>query len=95
MSAAALTAAARVSEQFTDQLLESLIRDNAAALQGRNPGYAQRSWTPLPVSRRPVANWRFVLENALKHSMGDADGGRLSPSLRPEYVMAIVCLVQD
>ncbi|TYZ60676.1 hypothetical protein PybrP1_000326 [[Pythium] brassicae (nom. inval.)] len=89
VSATALTVAARVGEQFTDRLLASLISDNASALQGSNPGYSQRSWTPLPVSRRPVANWRFVLENALKQSVGDAAGGRLSASLRPETLHRI------
>lgn len=91
MSAASLTAIARIGERFTDDLLEYMISENAAALQGANSGYSQRSWTPLPVSRKPVANWRFVLENVLKQSGGEVGGKeaeRLCPSLRPEYVVA-------
>lgn len=44
VSATALTNVARMGERFADRFLESLISDNAAALQGTNDDYSQRDW---------------------------------------------------
>lgn len=111
VSAAALTNLARVGGRFADRFLDSLVSDNAAALQGANEGYSQRSWyaptlplcilswlvvdfvahcvldgadrTSLPVTRKPVANWRFVLENVMKHHAGNSSNDdTLCPPLR-------------
>lgn len=113
-SRATLNAVARASEVFTDSFLESLIFDNAAALQGAEHSYSQRSWcgqhvllwsfamatrrsrshymlcwssrTRLPVSRMPVANWRFVLEHAAAVSDRMRPSAGVAPPLREAYV---------
>ncbi|TMW63380.1 hypothetical protein Poli38472_002321 [Pythium oligandrum] len=63
VTARELSTIAGVSEHFADRLLESVLTNNARALQGEDSSYPQQCWTPLPATKKPIANWRFVLEH--------------------------------
>eukprot|EP00644_Phytophthora_capsici_P004163 jgi/Phyca11/545091/estExt2_Genewise1Plus.C_PHYCAscaffold_170095 len=74
-SAGTLLNTARVGEQFGDRFVESLLSANGKALQGIIDGdedYDKRCWSSLPTKRKPIANWRFVLEH-VRRSMGRSD----------------------
>uniref|UniRef100_K3WK79 Uncharacterized protein n=1 Tax=Globisporangium ultimum (strain ATCC 200006 / CBS 805.95 / DAOM BR144) TaxID=431595 RepID=K3WK79_GLOUD len=90
VSAKKLMNLARIGTRFADRFLDSMIRDNAAVLQGEDKDYLQRSWNPLPVTRKPVANWRFAFENALKHHTGNgASQDAVCPPLRQTTLVRI------
>ncbi|KAF1330140.1 hypothetical protein FI667_g5446, partial [Globisporangium splendens] len=52
ISAKKLTNLARIGTRFADRFLDSMIRDNAAVLQGEDKDYLQRSWTLVRIRDR-------------------------------------------
>ncbi|KAH7476674.1 uncharacterized protein KRP23_7354 [Phytophthora ramorum] len=64
-SASALLNIARIGGRFGDGFVESLLSANGKALQGIDNGfdYDKRCWSSLPTRKKPIANWRFVLEH--------------------------------
>ncbi|KAG7390361.1 hypothetical protein PHYPSEUDO_008189 [Phytophthora pseudosyringae] len=73
-SAAALLNTARTAGQFGDHFVESLLSANGKALQGIGSefDYDKRCWSSLPTKKKPIANWRFVLEHVQK-TLGTSD----------------------
>ncbi|EGZ23619.1 hypothetical protein PHYSODRAFT_480370 [Phytophthora sojae] len=88
-SAATLLNIARVGGQFGDHFVESLLTANARALQGIDDGfdYDKRCWSSLPTKKKPIANWRFVLEH-VRRTMCKSDRFRdvMYPAMKPESV---------
>ncbi|CEG40047.1 uncharacterized protein PHALS_10269 [Plasmopara halstedii] len=76
ISAATLLNATRVGCKFGDHFIESLLTANGKALQGSEDydlSYDNRCWSSLPTKKKPIANWRFVLEHWRK-TMGRSSG---------------------
>ncbi|CAH0491299.1 unnamed protein product [Peronospora farinosa] len=76
-SAHTLLNVARVGGQFGDHFVESLLSSNGKALQGIDDEYCndidKRCWSSLPTKKKPIANWRFVLEH-VRRTMGSSTG---------------------
>ncbi|KAE8895578.1 hypothetical protein PF005_g12683 [Phytophthora fragariae] len=91
-SAATLLNIARVGGQFGDHYVESLLTANARALQGIDDGfdYDKRCWSSLPTKKKPIANWRFVLEH-VRRTMGVSDDfpDALYPPMKQETLERI------
>ncbi|CAH0516742.1 unnamed protein product [Peronospora belbahrii] len=80
LSASTLLNCARVGGQFSDHFVESLLAANGKALQGIgsefNGDIDKRCWSSLPTKKKPIANWRFVVEHirgTMSTSMGFLD----------------------
>ncbi|POM59635.1 hypothetical protein PHPALM_31601 [Phytophthora palmivora] len=83
LSAAGLLNIARVGGQFGDHFVESLLTANGKALQGlldSDFDYDKRCWSSLATKKKPIANWRFVLEH-VRRTKGrpDADDAVYPP----------------
>ncbi|CAI5745538.1 unnamed protein product [Peronospora destructor] len=76
-SAPTLLNLARVGGQFVDHFVESLLSANGKALQGIDSRLCndidKRCWSSLPTKKKPIANWRFVLEH-VRRTMGRSTG---------------------
>ncbi|KAI9922085.1 hypothetical protein PsorP6_002591 [Peronosclerospora sorghi] len=76
-SAHTLLGFARVGGQFSDHVVESLLTANGKALQGIEDDFEcdmdKRCWSSLPTKKKPIANWRFVLEH-VRRTMGRPQG---------------------
>ncbi|EEY69407.1 uncharacterized protein PITG_05639 [Phytophthora infestans T30-4] len=84
-SASRLFNIARVGGQFGDHFVESLLTANGKALQGiADHDHDERCWSSLPIKKKPVANWRFVLEH-VRRTMGRSESdGAVFPPMRQE-----------
>ncbi|KAG6958362.1 hypothetical protein JG688_00010545 [Phytophthora aleatoria] len=72
-SATTLVNIARAGGQFGDHFVESLLTANGKALQGiLDYDYDKRCWASLPTKKKPIANWRFVLEH-VRRTMGNSE----------------------
>ncbi|KAK1939362.1 hypothetical protein P3T76_008746 [Phytophthora citrophthora] len=92
-SAVALLNTARVGGQFGDQFVESLLSANGKALQGiidSDRDYDKRCWSSLPTKRKPIANWRFVLEHVRRTmSRSGHDNDSVYPPMKQETLERI------
>ncbi|KAG7398499.1 hypothetical protein PHYBOEH_010956 [Phytophthora boehmeriae] len=93
-SANTLLNIARIGGQFGEQFVESLLSANGKALQGLDGSledYDHRCWTSLPMSRKPVANWRFVLEHLRKRVENpNTSGGEAYPPIQQRTLARII-----
>ncbi|KAG6590755.1 Niemann-Pick C1 protein [Phytophthora cinnamomi] len=78
---------AKAKTNASDHFAESLLIANGRALQGIDDGfdYDKRCWASLPTKKKPIANWRFVLEHA-RRTMCESDSFRdvLYPPMKQE-----------
>ncbi|KAF4137997.1 hypothetical protein GN958_ATG12950 [Phytophthora infestans] len=95
-SASRLFNTARVGGQFGDHFVESLLTANGKALQGiADHDYDERCWSSLPIKKKPVANWRFVLEH-VRRTMGRSESdGAVFPPMRQETLERITKRLKD
>ncbi|CAI5734367.1 unnamed protein product [Hyaloperonospora brassicae] len=88
-SASALLGVARTGERFGDHFVGSLLRLNGKALQGIDSEvgstHDRRCWSSLPTKKKPIANWRFILER-VESFMGGPEGihDAVNPPIKPE-----------
>ncbi|DBA02407.1 TPA: hypothetical protein N0F65_007226, partial [Lagenidium giganteum] len=85
ISAPTLEVLTRLSQRFADRLTDALLTENASALQGKEHTFSQQCWTPLPMSRKPCANWQLVLELVRQRHNFD----ELCPPLRQSTLVRI------
>uniref|UniRef100_A0AAV1V1I3 Uncharacterized protein n=1 Tax=Peronospora matthiolae TaxID=2874970 RepID=A0AAV1V1I3_9STRA len=87
--ASTLLGFARIGGQFSDHFVGSLIRSNGKALHGTDDELVcsldKRCWSSLPTKKKPVANWRFILEHVQK-TIGRCEGvcDVVCPAIAPE-----------
>ncbi|CCI39721.1 unnamed protein product [Albugo candida] len=77
--------------EFSDRLLETMLKQNATALQGRDSIYSQKCWSRLPASKRPVANWRFVFEQLCSPTFRS----QLHLDHQPMFDQEALCRIRD
>uniref|UniRef100_M4BZK3 Uncharacterized protein n=1 Tax=Hyaloperonospora arabidopsidis (strain Emoy2) TaxID=559515 RepID=M4BZK3_HYAAE len=87
--ASTLLGFARIGGRFSDHFVGSLIRSNGKALHGTDDELVcsldKRCWSSLPTKKKPVANWRFILEHVQK-TIGRREGfyDAVCPAIAPE-----------
>ncbi|ETK89253.1 hypothetical protein L915_06587 [Phytophthora nicotianae] len=89
-SAATLLSIARTGGHFGDHFVESLLTANGKALQGIiDYDYDKRCWSSLPTKKKPIANWRFVLEH-VQRTMGKSESAdAIYPPMKQETLERI------
>ncbi|OWZ05387.1 hypothetical protein PHMEG_00022529 [Phytophthora megakarya] len=97
LSAAGLLNIARIGEQFGDHFVESLLSANGKALQGIldvDVAYDKRCWSALPTKKKPIANWRFVLEHVRRTKGKPEAGDAVYPPMKQETLDRITKRLQ-